>query len=78
MNFSTLLSLGLEIQIHGLERRGRRAKDWRTSLRIVEPCWFWMAWSLSNNRLVHKKDDCGSLPFRRYCVSSLPPIWGFA
>ena len=30
MNFLTLLSLGLEIQIHGSERRGRRAKDWRT------------------------------------------------
>ena len=30
MNFLTLLSLGLEIQIHGSERRGRRARDWRT------------------------------------------------
>ena len=30
MNFLTLLSLGLEIQIHGSERRGRRAKDWRS------------------------------------------------
>ncbi len=29
MNFLTLLSLGLVIQIHGSERRGRRAKDWR-------------------------------------------------
>src|SRR4029077_13976174 len=27
MNFLTLLSLGLEIQIHGSEQRGRRAKD---------------------------------------------------
>jgi hypothetical protein len=26
-NFSMRLSLGLEIQIHGSERRGRRAKD---------------------------------------------------
>ena len=30
MNFLTLLSLGLEIQIHGSERRGRKAKDWRS------------------------------------------------
>jgi serine/threonine protein kinase len=30
MNFLTLLSVGLEIQIHGSERRGRRAKDWRS------------------------------------------------
>jgi hypothetical protein len=29
MNFLTRLSLGLVIQIHGSERRGRRAKDWR-------------------------------------------------
>jgi hypothetical protein len=37
MNFLTLLSLGLEIQIHGLEQRGRRAKDWQSSSLIVEP-----------------------------------------
>jgi serine/threonine protein kinase len=37
MNFLTLLSFGLEIQIHGSEWRGRRAKDWRSSSRIVEP-----------------------------------------
>src|SRR6202008_832391 len=55
MNFLTRLSLGLEIQIHGSERRGRRAKDWRSSSRIVEPYWFWMAWSRSKIRLVHKK-----------------------
>jgi serine/threonine protein kinase len=30
MNFLTLLWLGLEIQIHGLEPHGRRAKDWQT------------------------------------------------
>ena len=30
MNFLTRLSLGLVIQIHGSERRGRRAKDWRS------------------------------------------------
>src|ERR1700732_5313448 len=43
MNFLTRLSLGLAIQTHELERRGRRAKDWRSSLRIVEPYWFWTA-----------------------------------
>src|SRR6202022_1208316 len=55
MNFLTRLSLGLVIQIHGSERRGRRAKDWQNSLHIVEPYWFWTAWSRSKIRLVHKK-----------------------
>src|ERR1700736_4212641 len=36
MNFLTRLSLGLAIQIHGSELPGRRAKDWRSSSRIVE------------------------------------------
>src|SRR5271165_7025597 len=36
MNFLTRLSTGLEIPIHGSEPRGRRAKDWRSSSRIVE------------------------------------------
>src|SRR5438132_12276779 len=36
MNFLTQLSLGLVIQIHGSERRGRRARDSRSSSRIVE------------------------------------------
>ena len=66
MNFLTLLSLGLEIQIHGWEQRGRRAKDWRNSSRIVEPYWFWMAWSRSKIRLVPKKDGSAILPFRRF------------
>ena len=66
MNFLTLLSLGLEIQIHGSERRGRRAKDWRNSSRIVERYWFWTAWSRSKIRLVHKKDDYAILPSRRF------------
>src|ERR1700716_3185516 len=35
-NFLMLLSPGLEIQIHGSERLGRRANDWRSSSRIVE------------------------------------------
>src|SRR5262249_48951824 len=40
-NFSTRRSVGLVIPIPGLERPGRRARDWRSSLRILEPCWFW-------------------------------------
>src|SRR5258708_16011224 len=60
MNFLTRLSLGLAIQIHGPEPRGRRAKDWRSSLRIVEPCLFWMAWSRSKIRLVRKNDGYAS------------------
>src|SRR4029077_4072467 len=78
MNFLTRLSLGLAIQIHGSERRGRRAKDWRSSSRVVEPYWFWMAWSRSKIRLVHKKDEYVSLPSRRFCASLLPSIRGFA
>ena len=34
--------------------------------RIVEPCWFWMAWSRSKIRLVHKKDGSVILPSRRF------------
>src|SRR5271157_3031253 len=78
MNFLMRLSLGLEIQIHSSERRGRRAKDSRSSSRIVEPYWFWMAWSRSKIRLVHKKDAYVSLPSRRFCANSLPSIRGFA
>src|ERR1700737_3924578 len=62
MNFLMRLSLGLEIQIHGSERRGRKARDWRSSSRIVEPYWFWMAWSRSKIHLVHKKGAYVSLP----------------
>src|ERR1700751_2596630 len=47
MNFLKPRSLGLEIQIHGSERRGKRAKDWRSSSRIVGPYWFWTVWSRS-------------------------------
>src|SRR5271165_7016534 len=78
MNFLTLLLLGLKIQIHGSERRGRRAKDWRSSSRIAEPYWFWMAWSHSKIRQVNKKDGCVSLPSRHFSASSLPSIRGFA
>src|SRR5271157_3677011 len=78
MNFLTLHSLGLAIQIHGSERHGRRAKDWRSSSRIVEPYWFWMAWSRSKTRLGHKKDGYVSLPSRRFCANLLPSIGGFA
>jgi serine/threonine protein kinase len=45
-----------------LGTRGRKAKDSRSSSHIVEPCLFWMAWSRSKIRLVHKKDGCGILP----------------
>src|SRR6516165_5816153 len=55
MNFLMRLSLGLEIQTHGSERRGRRARDWLSSSRTVETYWFWMAWSRSKIRLVHRK-----------------------
>jgi hypothetical protein len=37
MNLLTRLSLGLVIQIQGLERRGRKTRDWRSSWRIGEP-----------------------------------------
>src|SRR5271157_1875959 len=77
-NFLTLLSLGLEIQIHGLARGGRRAKDWRSSSRIAEPYWCWMAWSRSKIRLGHKKDAYVSLPSRCFCASSPHSIRGFA
>jgi hypothetical protein len=33
MNLLTRLSVGLEIQIHGSERRGSRANDWRNSCK---------------------------------------------
>jgi|SRR6516164_4167834 len=78
MNFLIRLSLGLAILIQGSGRRGRRAKDWRSSSRIVEPCLFWMAWSRSKIRRVHKKDGCASLSSRRFFGSLLPSIWGFA
>jgi hypothetical protein len=78
MNCLTRLSLGLGTQIHGSERRGRRAKGWQSSSRIVEPYWFWMAWSRFKIRLVHKKDGAVSLRFRRFYENSLPSIGGFA
>src|SRR5208282_1651334 len=78
MNFLMRLSTGLEIQIHGSARRGRRARDSRSSSRIVEHYWFWMAWSPSKIRLAHKKGAYVSLPSRRFCANSLPSIRGFA
>src|SRR6516162_1203910 len=77
-NFLTLLSLGLAIRIHGSEPRGRRAKDWPSSLRIVEPWLFSMAWSRSKIRPVHKKGAYVSLLCKRFCASLLPSIGGFA
>src|SRR6266481_9686107 len=78
MNFLTLLLVGLAIQIHGSEQRGKRAKDWRSSSHIVEPYWFWTVWSRSKIRLVHKKDEYVSLPSRRFCASLLLSTRGFA
>src|SRR5215831_11318882 len=78
MNFSMPLSLGLATQIRGLDQPGRRAKDWLSSSRIVEPYLFWMALSRSKIRLVHKKDGYVSLLSRRFCANSLPLIAGFA
>ena len=78
MNFLMRLSLGLEIQIHESERRGKKAKDWRNSSHIVEHYWFWTAWSRSKTRLVHKKGGYVSLPSRRFSANSLPSIRGFA
>src|ERR1700729_3784830 len=72
MNFLMRLSLGLEIRILGWERPGKRAQDSRSSSRIVEPCLFWMAWSRSKIRLVHKKGAYVSLHSRRFCANSLP------
>ena len=66
------------VQIHESERRGRRAKGWPSSSRIVEPYWFWTAWSRSKIRLVHKKDAYVSLLSRRSCANSQPSIRGFA
>src|SRR6478672_12716955 len=78
MNFLMLLLTGLEIENHGSERPGRKAKDWPSSSRIVEPYWFWTAWSRSKIHLVHKKDGYGSLHSRRFCVNSPPSIRDFA
>ena len=77
MNFLTLLSVGSVTQIHGSERHGRKAKDWRSSLRINEPCLFWMAWSHSKIRLVHKKVGYANLLSRRFCASWPPSTRAF-
>jgi len=74
LNFLMRLLLGLETQIRGSEPPGRRAKDWQSSSRIVEPCSFWMVWSRSKIRLVHKKDGYVSLPSRPFSASSQPSI----
>src|SRR5271165_3406964 len=69
MNFLMPLFTGLATQIHGSERSGRRAKDWRSSSHIVEPCLFSTVWSRSKIRLAHKKDAYVSLPSRLYCAN---------
>src|SRR5215471_19615687 len=68
-NRSSACGAEVEIQTHGLERRGRRVKGWPSLPHIVEPCLFWMAWSRSKIRLVHKKDGSVSLPSKRFCAS---------
>src|SRR6516162_5875163 len=78
MSFLMQLSVGLVIQTHGSAPGGTRAKDWRSSSRIVGPYWSWMAWSPSKIRPVHKKDGYGSLRSRRFCASLQPSIRGFA
>ena len=77
INFLTRLSVGLGTQIRGSERRGRRAKDWRSSSHIVELYLFWMAWSPSKIRPVHKKDGSAILLCRRLCANLPPSIRGF-
>src|SRR6516165_1905386 len=57
MNSLTLLLIGLAIQIHGSEQPGQRARDWRNSSHIVEPCLFWTVWNRFKILLVHKRDD---------------------
>ena len=56
---------------------GERRKTGESSSHIAEPYWFWMAWSRSKIRLVHKKDGCVILPCRRFCASLLLSIRGF-
>src|SRR5262249_30481775 len=78
MNFLTLLSIGLEIQIHGPVRRGRRVKDWPSSLHPVKTSWILTVLNLCKIRPVHKKDGYESLPSRRFCASLLLLIRDFA
>jgi hypothetical protein len=77
MNFLMQLSRGLEIQIHGSERLGRKARDWRSSSRIVEPYWFWTVWSRSKIRLVRKRDGYVTLPSKPFYASLRLSIRGF-
>src|ERR1700731_4698299 len=77
MSFLTRLWPGLTIQIHGSERRGKKAKDWRRLSHPVELYLFWTVWSRSNIHLVRRKVDCVSLPFRHFCANSLHSTGGF-
>jgi serine/threonine protein kinase len=78
MNFLMQLSPGLEIPMQGSELPGRRGRGSRNSSHIVEPYWFWTAWSRSKIHLDRKKDGCVSLRSRRSCANSLPSIRVFA
>src|SRR6516162_10109892 len=74
MNFLTLLSPGLEIQIQGSEQRGRRERGSRSWSRIGEPYWCWMVWSRCKIRPVHKKDGYVNLRSKRSYANSLPSL----
>ena len=65
---------------HSLTRESPFARGvLRTGTRlIVEPYWFWTAWSRFKIRPVRKKDGCVTLLSRRSCASLLPSIQGFA
>ena len=78
MNFLTWLWSGLAMLTRDWERRGKRARDWRSSFRIVELYWFLTAWNRSKTLPVHKKDEYVSLLFRRFCASLLLSIGVFA
>jgi hypothetical protein len=77
MNLLTLPSTDLEIQIHGSERSGRKAKDWQSSFHVVGLYWFSTVWSRFRIRLVHKKDEYAILLFRRSFASLLLLIGAF-
>ena len=76
-NSLTLPSLGLEIPIHTSERRGKRAKDWRTrdtSSKLIDTGWF----GALQNPPGPKRDGYVSLLFRRCCANWLLSIRAFA
>src|ERR1700693_153200 len=71
MNFWTRPWYGLAMLTRDWVRHGKRAREWRSSFRIVELYWSWTAWNRSKTLQVHKKDEYASLLFRRFCASLL-------